>query len=202
VGLPSEEELGSWIDAIARGDRAAFDRLYTATLPRILAFAQRILGSEDAADDCAAETYIRVWRDAAKYDAGRGCAMAWLFTMCRSRALDQLRTNRRTGELGDAVELESGMDTAEGPESLISMFDADASVHPLLLQLTSEQRKLIGLAFFHDMSHSEIAVATGMPLGTVKSHIHRALTAMRQGLSFDGPSANGSRLREPGVMNV
>ena len=192
MNLPADDnQLESWVAAIAKGDRAAFDRFYEATMPRVLAFATRLMMNEDAADDCVAETYVRVWRDAAKYSAERGCAMAWLFTICRSRGLDLLRARQRHHELSEAVERETEFEVGDGTDSLISAFDASSAIHPLLAELSPEQRRLIGLAFFQGLSHSEIADATGMPIGTVKSYIHRALTAMRQKLGADGRDFEG-----------
>lgn len=185
--LPDDSELESWVRATAGGDRAAFDRLYAALLPRILAYARRVLPDEAAAEDCAAETFIQVWRDAARYDLRRGCVAAWVYTICRTRAFDLLRTRRRQGHLAEAVQREQHGQDCRFDEDLIAAFDAGRAVHPLLLRLSPEQRRLVGLAFFQGLSHSEIAAATGMPLGTVKSHIHRALTAMREELGTGVP---------------
>ncbi|MDE0853446.1 MAG: sigma-70 family RNA polymerase sigma factor [Nevskia sp.] len=185
--LPNNGELESWMSAIAAGQRWAFDRLYTALLPRVLAFSQRLLSDELAADDCAAETFVRVWRDAAKYDVERGCVLAWVFTICRTRALDLLRARRRQNNLSEAFGREFADSVPDGADELIAAFDARLLVHPLLLRLSAEQQRLVGLAFFDGLTHSEIAAATGLPLGTVKSHIHRALATMRQGLGKGPP---------------
>lgn len=182
--VPNDSELERWMNAIVTRDRAAFDRLYAATLPRVLAYARKILGVEEAAEDCAAETYIQAWRDAAKYDSTRGCVMAWLFTICRSRALDQLREHKRRHDLGELLARELQCSPADEAGTLIAEVDASAAVHPVLQKLSLEQRRLLGLAFFRGLSHSEIAAATGMPLGTVKSHIHRAIGVMRQRLGI------------------
>jgi len=96
-------ELEAALQRIALGDARAFDTLYAATLPRILALARGILRSESAAEDCAAETYIQVWRNAGNYDAQRGPALAWLHTICRTRALDQLRALQRRAALTAAT---------------------------------------------------------------------------------------------------
>jgi RNA polymerase sigma-70 factor (ECF subfamily) len=174
--------LERWIAGIASGDRKAFDRFYEATMPRALAFATRQLMNEDLVDVCIAETYVQVWRDAAKFSTERGCAMAWLFTICRTRGLDLLRARQRQHELSEAVERETEFEIGDGTDDLISAVDAHSAVHPLLAELSADQRRLIGLAFYQGLSHSEIADATGMPIGTVKSYIHRALTALRQRL--------------------
>lgn len=191
------QQLEQWIAAVAQGDRAAFDRFYEATMPRVLAFATRQLMNEDLADDCVAETYVRVWRDAAKFDAERGCAMAWLFTICRTRGLDLLRSRQRHHELSEAVERETEFEVGDGTDDLISQVDAQSAVHPLLAELSPDQRRLIGLAFYQGLSHSEIADATGMPIGTVKSYIHRALTLMRERLGAQGRVISGPKGGSP-----
>lgn len=198
--VPNDSELQLWMGAVAARDRRAFDRLYAATLPRVLAYARRILMTEDAAEDCAAETYIQAWRDAAKYNSDRGPVMAWLFIICRSRAMDLLRERQRRGEISQALALELEEDAGNETENLIAQVDACSAVHPMLQQLPPEQRRLVGLAFFRDLSHSEIAAATGMPLGTVKSHIHRAISAMRQGLGIEAAEVQTPHVMK-GVVN-
>lgn len=187
------QQLEPLIAAIATGDRDAFNRFYDATMPRVLAFAKRQLMNEDLADDCIAETYIRVWRDAGKFSAERGCAMAWLFTICRTRGLDLLRSRQRQHELSEAVERETEFEVGDGTDDLISRVDANSAIHPLLSELSADQRRLIGLAFYQGLSHSEIADATGMPIGTVKSYIHRALTLMRERLGAEGRDFSGPK---------
>jgi RNA polymerase sigma-70 factor (ECF subfamily) len=178
------DELEAVLQRIASGDMGAFDALYAATLPRVLALATGILGSESAAEDCAAETYIQVWRSAKMFDAQRGPALAWLHTICRTRALDQLRARQRRDALAGAVRQRACVD--HGVDALGAAIEVSASIAPCLERLSVTQRELLALAFFQGMSHAEIAAATQLPIGSVKSHIHRAVTALRARLGDVG----------------
>jgi len=179
-------ELEAALQRIALGDARAFDTLYAATLPRILALARGILRSESAAEDCAAETYIQVWRNAGNYDAQRGPALAWLHTICRTRALDQLRALQRRAALTAATNEESLSIDTPAADMLSAAIEVSASIAPHLVRLSRKQREVLSLAFFQGMSHAEIAAATSLPLGSVKSHIHRAVAALRARLEDIG----------------
>jgi RNA polymerase sigma-70 factor (ECF subfamily) len=179
VNALDNDELAVALERIARGDMRAFDALYAATLPHVLALARSILRSESAAEDCAAETYIRVWRNAASFDVQRGPALAWLHTICRSRALDQLRTAQRRAALVRAADDEPIANETPAADTLGAAIEVSASIAPHWSRLSATQRELVTLAFFQGMSHAEIAAATGLPLGSVKSHIHRAVSALR-----------------------
>jgi len=179
-------ELEAALQRIALGDARAFETLYAATLPRILALARGILRSESAAEDCAAETYIQVWRNAGNYDAQRGPALAWLHTICRTRALDQLRALQRRAALTAATNEESLSIDTPAADMLSAAIEVSASIAPHLVRLSRKQREVLSLAFFQGMSHAEIAAATSLPLGSVKSHIHRAVAALRARLEDIG----------------
>jgi RNA polymerase sigma factor (sigma-70 family) len=174
--------LETAIERIAVGDKTAFDMLYAATLPRMLALARRILRSESAAEDCAAETYIRIWRDAARFDPRRGSAMAWLYTICRTRALDQLRAGKRRTDMEQTPSESAPAQDIAAADDLTAAIEVSCAIWPCLMRLSQVQRELLRLAFFDGMSHSEIGRATGMPLGSVKSHIHRAVIGLREQL--------------------
>ena len=101
--------------------------------------------------------------------------------LCRSRALDRLRQRRTTANTIDVVGLRQseGLNTDQ-PYDILSLMQQRSNVHAALAQLTPERRQLVSLAFLQGMSHQEIADATRLPLGTVKSHVRRALTQLRE----------------------
>ena len=111
--------------------------------------------------------------------------MAWLLTITRSRALDALRARdpaelvEDPGELADRLNTQGGHETQASAVDLLSATQADHSLHDALSKLDAQPRQLIALAFFKGLTHDEIAAHTGMPLGTVKSHIRRGLTALK-----------------------
>jgi RNA polymerase sigma factor (sigma-70 family) len=169
-----------WLRAMARGDEQALGSFYDATLSRSYALALRIVRDREAAEDVVAETYLQVWREAQRYDSTRGNALAWLLTICRSRALDYLRRL-------EPVEFHAEPDSLPGAdvpravatEDLVSALQEGHRVREAVAQLPPVQRQLLALAFFRGLSHQEIAEHSGLPLGTVKSHIRKAQEALR-----------------------
>lgn len=132
-----------------------------------------------------ADVYLQIWQRAAQYDPQRGSVLAWLLIHCRSLALDRLRRRRRHEtsqvELDDEV-VEEQPDPAAGVDELLTLIQEGTRVHDALQSLSEAQRRLIVLAYFRDLSHQQIAAATGVPLGTVKSHIRRGLQVLRTAL--------------------
>jgi RNA polymerase sigma-70 factor (ECF subfamily) len=111
--------------------------------------------------------------------------MAWLAVMTRNRAVDRLRQRRSMLSL-DAKgnpELASLQVEGPGPEEILTTFQTGSVVRRALAALPPERRELLGLAFFQGLSHQEIAAAVGLPLGTVKSHVRRALASLQAALA-------------------
>lgn len=170
------------IAAIVEGDEAALSRLYELTAARLYNLAQFMSGNEDDAEEIVCDVYVQVWRRAAQFDPERGSVIAWLVVNCRSLALDLLR-RRRTRQAQQKVfalqETETAIDDITA-DNLVNLLQEGTRVRRALSELSEVQRRLIGLAFFQDMSHSEIATAVQLPLGTVKSHINRGLRKLRE----------------------
>lgn len=177
-------ELNAYISEIACGSEQALEALYEATLSRVYGLALRITRSHFLAEEVVAETFMQVWRSATTFDNSRGNALAWLLVICRSRALDLLRTNEPAESHSDMEGfLESAENWAHDPQDILLALERDTDIHSGLAQLDPRERQMIALAFFKGMSHSEIATHMSLPLGTVKSGLRRALIALRTGLA-------------------
>lgn len=168
------------IARIAQGDQRALAQLYDATAGRAYVLALRVTRNAQDAEDVVEAAYFQIWQRADQYDVQRGRVLAWVLTICRSRALDLLR-RRDHAELHDdpGALAESGDEQATDPQQLMALFQRDSAVHAALSQLTGVQRQLVALAFLRDFSHQQIAEQLGMPLGTVKTHIRKALAALQ-----------------------
>ncbi len=177
------------------GNAAAFARFYDSSCRVALGLARRM--APQHAQDVLQEAYAQAWRELHRFDAQRGSAAAWLLTMVRSRALDLLRREklRRTESLDTTGADEpqpqhQTPDTSAGPEALLEATQAKSALHRALADLSHDERWVLGLAYFKDMSQSEISQSTGLPLGTVKSLATRAQHKLRAALAARGLSAS------------
>jgi RNA polymerase sigma factor (sigma-70 family) len=175
----SEIQLQTWIHRVTRQDEAAFSALYEACIGRVYGLALRITRHAALAEEVAEDTFWQIWREAPRFDPARGTATAWLLTITRSRALDSLRARDPAKLVEDVSEIADGHDSRAGPVDLLSATQRDQTLHQALAQLEGEPRQLIALAFLKGLTHDEIAAHTGIPLGTVKSHIRRGLTKLK-----------------------
>ena len=190
--------LAQLIVRVMRQDQAALADLYESLSGRVYAVALHITRQVASAEEVLQDTFWQIWRQAPRFDAGRGSATAWVLTMARSRALDAARANGRDvlqahRQLVDEP-AEFGDERADDPLDLLNAVRRDSQLHATLAALDPLKRQLISLAFYRGMTQDEIAAHTGLPLGTVKSHFRRTLAALRLALGeeFSLEPATGS----------
>lgn len=177
---PDAAALAALLQRVARQDEAAFAALYDAVLGHVFGLALRILRDPRAAEDVAEEVFFQVWRQAPRYDPARGRPLAWILTMTRSRALDQLRAADPAQLHPDpAALLASEPCSADGPPALVAACRDGSRLKHALATLDPLPRQLLALAFFRGFTHEEIARQAALPVGTVKSHIRRSLAVLR-----------------------
>lgn len=180
----TEAQLQAWIRRVVRQDEAAFGQLYEACVSRVYGLTLRITRNAAQAEEVTEDTFWQVWREAPRFDAARGTAMSWMLTIARSRALDSLRARDPAESVDNAAELldaqhAHGTQHDVSPMDLLNATQTDHALHDALAQLEPQPRQLIALAFFKGLTHDEIATHTGLPLGTVKSHIRRGLATLK-----------------------
>ena len=178
--------LAALLGQCALGSQAAFAELYRATAPKLFGVAVRILRREDWAEDVLQECYVSVWNHAADYAAAKSAPLTWMASIVRNRCLDWLRRpHPESGSEEYDIVAAAWAADAPGPmEQLLAAADAGALAR-CLVQLDSKQRQSIALAFFHGLSHSELAAHMREPLGTVKSWVRRGLERLRDCLSAE-----------------
>lgn len=166
----------------SNGDAAAVMQLYDRHAGVVLALAVRILGGRDEAEEVVQESFVKVWQEAATYDAGRAGFRAWICTIARNRSLDLLR--RRGSAMRARPQLR---EPDRGVEAAAPEVGADGTrARAVLATLPAPQREAIELAYFEGLTHSEIAKKTGTPLGTVKTRILDGMRKLRDALAEDG----------------
>ena len=180
---PTEAQLVAWIAAIVDHDERALAALYDATFTRVFGLVKRIVRSAALAEEVVEDAYFQVWRQAVRFDPARGRALTWLLAMARSRAIDALRREVRfEHETADADSHPDTVSTQPPHDELLDLARHQANLHQALMLLGAQPRQLVSMSFFRGLSHEEIAEQMGLPLGTVKSQIRRALLALRQAL--------------------
>jgi RNA polymerase sigma-70 factor (ECF subfamily) len=168
---------------MANKDEVALGQLYDMTVERLHALALRIVRDPGLAEEVTEDALFQAWREAHRFDVNRGKVITWLLTICRSRALDALRRVDTAVCVEDADMYRSHEASLSAePERLIRRFETGNAVHTALMQLPANERQAISLAFFRGLTHQEIADHWEMPLGTVKTLMHRGFAQLRVAL--------------------
>jgi RNA polymerase sigma-70 factor (ECF subfamily) len=157
-------------------DRNAFAQLFRHFAPRVKAFLMKAGSDAATAEECAQDVMATLWQKSHLYDPARASVATWVFTIARNRRIDMARKARRPEPEAVLWGPDEEPDQAE-------VYEADQETRRLsaaLADLPEKQRALIKRAFYGDLSHSEIAAETGLPLGTIKSRIRLALDRLRQ----------------------
>lgn len=176
--LADGTDPGDLILAIAKtSDRAAFGRLFTHYAPRVKAYLRRLGAPDSVAEDLAQETLLSVWRKADRFDPTKASAGTWIFTIARNLRIDHLRKERRPELDPDDPALVPDPEPAS--DHVIAAGQRDRQVRTALETLPPDQKEVIHLAFFEDLTHAEIATRLSLPLGTVKSRLRLAFTKVR-----------------------
>ncbi|XWX03719.1 sigma-70 family RNA polymerase sigma factor [Aggregatilineales bacterium SYSU G02658] len=159
---------------IAQGDERALEALYDAYASRVYGLALRVMGDESLAQEVTQDVFLKVWQRPHTWNPERGQFSSWLLTVARYTAVDRLRAEALRS--GRSVPL---LDEFDAPTDA----DPDPAEHDrlraLLRRLPDEQRQVIELAYFRGLTHSELAAALNLPLGTVKTRLRAGLQKLR-----------------------
>lgn len=167
------------MQAVALGDRNAFEQLYRHTSPRLFAVALRLLRRQSWAEEVLHESFISVWNRAASYDPDLSSPLTWLTHIVRNRAIDWLRgAGARAAQNEEEWQDDQGTSTEE-PINQLLLGEEAGKLAECLNHLNVEQRQSIVLAYYQGMSHGEVSAHLQQPLGTIKSWIRRALDHLK-----------------------
>ncbi|HWS38051.1 MAG TPA: sigma-70 family RNA polymerase sigma factor [Actinoplanes sp.] len=189
--MNSDDELAERLRA---GDETALREVYDRHGAAVLHLAQRLLGNRADAEDVTQVTFVAAWTGRDGFDPHRGSMLGWLLGIARRKTVDRIRAAARDQRTSRTVQVQaSAPPVDESPERVVDrMVVADE-----MRRLPEEQRRTLELAFFDDLSHPQIAAVTGLPLGTVKSHIRRGMANLRRRWEVDGATTSGSRSTGP-----
>jgi RNA polymerase sigma-70 factor (ECF subfamily) len=212
MGVPnnerSDEEL---VAALVEGDEAALGELYDRHAESLFRTALLRLGDRGLAEEVLQDTYLALWSRAELFDGRQGSVMGWLSTIARNRAIDRLRSSARrpapvalSGLVGSATDPASaddardailaaatplaGVTAAPDPEHEVDLAELRREVAHALADIPEQERQVLTLAYYDQLSQSEIAARLAWPLGTVKTRTRRALARLREALGESGLS--------------
>jgi len=166
---------GELIQRTGNGDRSAFEKLYKRYSRPVFGLALRRLGDRGRAEDAVQETFVSIWRSASTYKPERGPGAPWLYGVARNAIVDRSRArNEPAAEAPDEASLE------RGPDERAEAAWLQWRIHRALETLPEREREVIALAYWSDLSQSEVADKLGIPLGTVKTRTRAALAHLAE----------------------
>jgi RNA polymerase sigma factor (sigma-70 family) len=165
--------------ACANGDNAAFRALYDREAAKMLGVAMRLLKRQSLAEDAVHDAFVNIWNKAASFDPDAGSARGWIYTILRNRALNMLRGESRLDHQ-ETFETLASMVADDDPEAIVSGLSDASALRRCLDGLDPQRRSVLVLAYVHGLTHGELAGRLGVPLGTMKSWIRRALLSLKE----------------------
>lgn len=181
--MAAPQDLADLVARVALGDRQAFRRLYDATAPSLLGVALRILRDRGRAEDVIQEAFVSVWHRACSYRAAASAPTTWLTAIVRNRALDALRSDARHDAdplVDDEEETMDVEDDRPDPLGLLTKAADALAVRACLEAIDGSQRQCLALAYYHGLTHAEMAAHLGSPIGSVKVWLRRGLEKLRR----------------------
>jgi RNA polymerase sigma-70 factor (ECF subfamily) len=169
--------------SFAAHDQGAAETLYGRFSSRVYGLGIVMLGSDAAAQDLVQDTFVKLWRNAGKYDVTRGKLETWVLLVARSLAIDSLRRRVLEARSLEATGVPSEADPSAGPEQLAETGDMAERARRAMSRLSAEQRAALELAYFGGKTSAEVAELEGIPVGTAKTRIRSALLRLREAMS-------------------
>jgi RNA polymerase sigma-70 factor, ECF subfamily len=175
----TQAELVWLLAAVAKGDQAAFERLYSATRAKLYGVLLRILGTPEAADDVMQETYLKVWKMAGKFDPTIASPITWMVAIARNRAIDIVR-KRVDVSVEDSPEAMGVAAEAPPPLARREMTEELRRLLACLGKLDPEKQRIVLLAYYSGWSRDQLAQKLDIPVNTIKTWLRRSLLEIRE----------------------
>jgi RNA polymerase sigma-70 factor, ECF subfamily len=171
-------DLETCIGRVAAGDQAAFAVMYDQLAPAVFGVARRVLRDPSQAEEVTQEVFTEIWRQATRFDVGRGSVRTWAVTIAHRRSVDRVRSEQahRDRQLRNAA-----VDVAADPTPEDTAVDSEdrERARAAMAELSDAQREALELAFYNGLTHVQIADHLGIALGTVKTRIRDGLIRLR-----------------------
>jgi len=175
--LYAEHEL---VTLLKSNNKSAYEYLYDHYAPALYGIARKIVKDDSKADDVLQDSFIKVWKHIARYDAAKGTLFTWMLNITRRTAIDKLKTDCK---FENDLKWESVRENDLNVGSVFIPAPATIDIKSIVEKLLPERKKLIELVYFEGYTHEEASEHLSLPLGTVKSRIRKAIQELR--LVFD-----------------
>lgn len=182
---PERSEIDSLLRAVARGDDAAFTRLYDLLAPRVFGLARRVLRDPAQAEEMAQEVLVEVWRTASRFDSQRGSGLSWVLTIAHRRTVDRVRSEQAASDRLQKVAAASVHVPYDEVADQVGSRLERQQVRRCLDGLTELQRQAITLAYYGGHTYREVATLLDAALPTVKTRMRDGLIRLRDCLSVE-----------------
>lgn len=191
---PDDDAL--FVSRFRAGDEGALREAYDRCGPAVYHLACRMLPTPADAEDATQATFVAAWIGRESFDPSRGSVLGWLLGIARRKVIDQIRRAAREDRIADSVKRMTGSSPAEAAsDRVVDRLVVAAE----LSNLPDEQRRVLELAFYDDLTHQQIAAITRLPLGTVKSHLRRGMARLRRRWEVDGAAPGTRSAGAPGA---
>lgn len=176
------KELAEWLAQTAKGNRLAFSKLYDATASKLYGVILRIIKDRPRSDDLLQEVFVKIWQGAGKFDADRASPVTWMATIARNAAIDEVRKSAREFQMTEA-DVSLVPDASPRADAMMENKEAWLRLESCLDTLDDDHRDTVKLAYLEGMSREQIAARLKMPVGTVKTWLHRSLKRLKECLA-------------------
>ncbi|WP_433066320.1 RNA polymerase sigma factor [Dactylosporangium sp. CS-033363] len=181
------------------GDERALREAYERFGPAVFHLAVRGVGSVTDAEDVTQAVFVAAWLGREGFDPGRGSLLGWLLGIARRKVVDQIRASARDGRIAEEARRMAGPARDGAGEAPPERIVDRLVLADEMARLPGEQRRVLELAFYDDLTHPQIAALTGLPLGTVKSHLRRGMARLRSRWEVDGAAFGARAAGTPGA---
>jgi RNA polymerase sigma-70 factor (ECF subfamily) len=174
-----EPEPDALLQLVARGDEAAFEKLYDVMIGPVFGLIRRVVRDPAQSEEVAQEVMVELWRTAARYSPDRGSAMTWVMTMAHRRAVDRVRSAQSSIDRETRVVSSEGARPFDEVAEQVTMRLEHEQVRRCLGTLTDLQRESIMLAYYGGRTYREVGELLDTPLGTIKTRLRDGLIRLR-----------------------
>ncbi|OSP53584.1 sigma-70 family RNA polymerase sigma factor [Pseudoruegeria sp. SK021] len=171
-------EIETLIAQTALGNQNAFSKLYDATSGKLLAVCMRVLSERAAAEDAVQEVYVKVWKNAGRYQVTGHSPMTWLITIARNTSIDRLRSRRSDDDIADHSERIASPELS--PEQSAIAASESKRIMGCMDELKPDRRAAISGAYLDGKSYKDLSEQFAVPLNTMRTWLRRDLAALRE----------------------